>query len=73
MRFTDRVVLVTGGGRGIGAATTQRFASEGARVVVSDLDVAPAQEVAGPIGGVAIACDVSSREQVESMFSRVFF
>ena len=71
MRFTDRVVLVTGGGRGIGAATAQRFASEGARVVVSDLDVAPAQEVVRPIGGVAIACDVSSREQVESMFSRV--
>ena len=71
MRFTDRVVLVTGGGRGIGAATAQRFASEGARVVVSDLDMAPAQEVAGPIGGLAIACDVSSREQVESMFGWV--
>ena len=71
MRFTDRVVLVTGGGRGIGAATAQRFASEGARVVVADLDMAPAHEVAGPIGGLAIACDVSSREQVESMLARV--
>jgi 3-oxoacyl-[acyl-carrier protein] reductase len=71
MRFSDRVVLITGGGRGIGAATAQRFASEGARVVVSDLDLAPAQEVAGPLNGVAIACDVSSRDQVEAMFARV--
>ena len=71
MRFSDRVVLITGGGRGIGAATAQRFASEGARVAVSDLDLAPAQEVAGPINGLAVACDVSSREQVEEMVGRV--
>ncbi|HKW71955.1 MAG TPA: 3-oxoacyl-ACP reductase FabG [Candidatus Dormibacteraeota bacterium] len=71
MRFSDRVALITGGGRGIGAATAQRLASEGARVVVSDLDVAPAQDVAAPIDGLAIACDVSSREQVEAMVSRV--
>ena len=71
MRFSDRVVLITGGGRGIGAATAQRFASEGARVAVSDLDLAPAQDVAGPINGLAVACDVSSREQVEEMVGRV--
>ncbi|TMC94131.1 MAG: SDR family oxidoreductase [Chloroflexi bacterium] len=70
MRFKDRVALVTGGARGIGAATAQLFASEGARVVVSDLDEAPAREVAEPIGGLAIACDVSSRDAVESMVAR---
>ena len=70
MRFKDRVALVTGAGRGIGAATAKLFAGEGATVVVSDLDEGPAKEVAGPIGGLAIACNVSDRGQVESMVDR---
>jgi len=70
MRFDDRVVLITGGGRGIGAASAQRFASEGARVVVSDMDLAPAEEVANPLKGLAVVCDVTNREQVEDMVAR---
>ena len=70
MRFKDRVALVTGAGRGIGAATAQLLAREGARVAVSDLDEGPAQEIAGPINGLAIACNVSDRSQVESMVTR---
>ena len=69
-RFDGRVALITGGGRGIGAATAQLLAAEGARVVVSDMDSAPAEEVAGPLHGLAIACDVTSREQVEAMVGR---
>jgi 3-oxoacyl-[acyl-carrier protein] reductase len=70
MRFTDRVALITGGGRGIGAATARLLAREGAKVAVSDMDVAPAEEVAGPIKGIAISCDVTDRAQVEAMVER---
>ncbi|HEV2036762.1 MAG TPA: 3-oxoacyl-ACP reductase FabG [Candidatus Dormibacteraeota bacterium] len=70
MRFKDRVALITGAGRGIGAATAQLFAKEGAKVAVSDMDDGPAKEVAGPIKGLAIACDVTKREQVEKMIER---
>jgi 3-oxoacyl-[acyl-carrier protein] reductase len=70
MRFKDRVALVTGGGRGIGAAAAQLFAREGARVAVSDMDTGPAEEVAGPINGLAIACDVTDRAQVDRMVER---
>jgi 3-oxoacyl-[acyl-carrier protein] reductase len=70
MRFEGKVALVTGGGRGIGAATAQLLAKEGARVAVSDMDVAPATEVAGPIHGIAIACDVTDRAQVDAMVER---
>jgi 3-oxoacyl-[acyl-carrier protein] reductase len=70
MKFANRVALVTGGGRGIGAATAQRLAEEGARVVVSDMDIAPAEEVAKPLGGLAVACDVTNRDAVEGMIGR---
>ncbi len=70
MRFKDRVALVTGGGRGIGAATARLLAVEGARVAVSDLDEAPAREVASAIGGLGVACDVSDRGSVEAMVGR---
>ncbi len=70
MKFKDRVALVTGGGRGIGAATARLLAAEGARVAVSDLDEAPAREVASAIGGFGVACDVSDRGSVEAMVQR---
>ncbi len=70
MRFKDRVALITGAGRGISAATAQLLAADGAKVAVSDLDEGPAREIAGPIGGIAIACDVSDRGQVETMVAR---
>jgi 3-oxoacyl-[acyl-carrier protein] reductase len=65
-RFQGKSVLVTGGAKGIGAATARRFASEGATVVVADFDEAAATETAREIGGHAVRCDVTRREDVEA-------
>ncbi len=65
-RFAGQVALVTGGANGIGAATAARLAAEGADVVVADFDLARAEATAAAIGGRAVRCDVTSREQVEA-------
>ena len=65
-RFEGRTALVTGGARGIGAATATRLAEEGAHVVVADFDEAAATQTAERIGGRAVRCDVTSRADVEA-------
>jgi 2-hydroxycyclohexanecarboxyl-CoA dehydrogenase len=75
-RFDGRTVVVTGGGGGIGGATCRRFASEGARVAVLDLDAAAAQNVAAGIraaggGAEAYACDITARESVDAAVAAV--
>ncbi len=82
-RFTDRVVVITGGGSGIGEATAKRFASEGAHVVVTDIVSERAIAVAAKItdsGGsaVGVSADVASTtdwnmlaELVQNQFGRI--
>jgi len=66
MRFEGKTALVTGGAKGIGAATATLLAREGATVVVADFDEAVAQETATSIGGHAVRCDVTKREDVDA-------
>src|SRR5581483_8227729 len=62
-RFADRVVLVTGGASGIGAASSAAFAAEGARVVVADVDRERGPQVADAIGGRFEWVDVADDAQ----------
>jgi NAD(P)-dependent dehydrogenase (short-subunit alcohol dehydrogenase family) len=70
MRFQDKVVIITGGAGGIGLATAKRFASEGARVVLADLNqanldtAAPEVQAAGAPDVLGSLCNVADEAQV---------
>lgn len=66
-RLLNKVAVVTGGASGFGASIAERFAQEGARVVVVDLNLEKGQEVASRIGGLACRCDVSSSADIEQL------
>jgi NAD(P)-dependent dehydrogenase (short-subunit alcohol dehydrogenase family) len=67
-RYSGKVAVITGGAGGIGRATARRLASEGARVVVADLEEKGGQEVADEVGGLFKAVDVTDPAQVEELF-----
>jgi 2-hydroxycyclohexanecarboxyl-CoA dehydrogenase len=71
LRLADRTALVTGGASGIGAATCRRLAAEGARVAVTDVNLAGAQAVADEIDGAAFELDVRSLDSIGATVAAV--
>jgi 3-oxoacyl-[acyl-carrier protein] reductase len=71
-QLAGKVVIVTGAGHGIGRAVAERFAAEGCKVVVNDVDESRVKEVAETIGGsdcLPFPADVSKNTQVQAMFN----
>jgi NAD(P)-dependent dehydrogenase (short-subunit alcohol dehydrogenase family) len=70
-RLVDKVAVVTGGASGIGRAMCERFAAEGAKVAVADLDQAGAAALARAIDGMFVEVDVTSPAAVEALYDAV--
>ncbi|GIH48106.1 3-oxoacyl-ACP reductase [Microbispora rosea] len=71
-RLQDRVAVITGAGSGIGLATAHRFAQEGAKVVVADLDEEAGAKAAGEVGGLFVKADVANEDDVTRMYRTAF-
>ena len=68
-RFEDKVAFVTGGASGLGEATARRFAAEGAKVVIADVNLAGAERVATSLPeAIAVRMDTSVATEVEAAF-----
>ena len=68
-RLEGRTTVVTGGCSGIGLATVRRFAEEGARVVIADLDDERGKEIAAEVGGAYVHCNVADADHVDELFA----
>ena len=71
MQLNKCSAIVTGGASGLGAETARHLARAGAKVTVLDVNLDMAREVAHEIGGLAIACDVSSDEDIARAMNEV--
>ena len=67
MRLKDKVAIVTGGASGFGEGIARRFAQEGARVVIADLNGEAADKLAKDIGGLAVKADISNGPDVRAL------
>ena len=68
-RLVGRTAVITGGGGGIGLASARRLASEGAKVVVADVDEAAGKAAAAEVDGTFVATDVTDDAAVQALFA----
>src|SRR5690349_12416083 len=71
MTLKDKIILVTGGGNGIGAATARECAAQGATVIVADRDAANGAAVAAQFGGQFIAVDVTDEASMQALYTQI--
>jgi NAD(P)-dependent dehydrogenase (short-subunit alcohol dehydrogenase family) len=65
-----RICIVTGGAQGIGEACARRFADEGAKVVIADVDDVRGQALARELGALYVRCDVGDKAQVDALVAQ---
>ena len=70
-RFKDKIVIVTGGAKGIGKALAKAFAKQGAKVTIADLSEEHVMEAAKSFGGRGFLCDVTDEEQMKKLVANV--
>ena len=66
-QLNDRIVLITGAARGIGAASARRLAAGGARLVLADVDGPGVDKLSAELGGVAVTADVTRSTDIARM------
>jgi len=71
-RIEGKVAVVTGGCSGIGLATVRRFAEEGAKVVIADLNDDLGAQLAEELGGTYVHCNVADKAEVDNLFKVAF-
>lgn len=71
-RLEGRVAVITGAASGLGLATARRFASEGAHVVIVDMNDEAGNAAAAEVGGIFVKADVTNAEQVDNMYKVAF-
>ena len=70
-RLKDKVALITGGARGLGASIAKHFFNEGAKIILCDINIDQANEKAHKLDGTAYYMDVSNSENVKEVFTKV--
>ena len=70
-RLSGKRAVITGAAQGIGRAIAERFAAEGAELLLADIDAPGVEALAAELGATAIRCDVSQKTEIEHLFNAV--